>query len=564
MIYILLVALLIAFFILYPRYSARTKRRKQLEQVRRAWGNPKNEFFNFDIIGKYALTVDGKRFHQLSTQTLLDADFYELFGFVDRTTSRIGQQFLLRKMIQPDNDLPALRKLDERADFFTDNPSLREEIQLELSRLNNFDAYYISSLLQDKLLQRPRWLKFIPISIIITVMFLALAIKFPVFLIVLIVPVTINMLIHYWNKENILHFIRSFPQLNILIDVCHQLSKKHINQMDTSIAKYIDDLKPFRQQLGLLGGINESGIKTELSQVTGYFIELLKGFFLIEVFTLFRLIEVIETKKQSIAQLFNYVGEIDVTLSVASLRAGSLKTCKPHFTAPEKKISARSIYHPLIKNCVKNDIAIHSKSVLITGSNMSGKTTFLRTILLNTILAQTIYTCFADEFETPIVKQFSSIRIDDSVMEGKSYYFEEANVMAALINEVSSGNQNIFILDEVFRGTNTIERIASAKAILSYLNFENNIVVVSTHDLELSQMLEHDYDLYHFSETMQDQEFHFDHKLKHGRLRTRNAIRILELLDYPKQIIDEAQHLSNILDNGSAAHTENTKPSGTP
>lgn len=564
MIYILLVALLITFFILYPRYNVRTKREKQLEQIRKAWGNPKKEFFNFDVIGKYALIVDGKRFHQLSTQTLLDSDFYELFSFIDRTTSKIGQQFLLRKIIQPSNDLPVLQKLNEGADFFTTYPTLREEIQLELLRLNNFDAYYISSLLQNKLLQPPTWLKFIPISILVTLTFLALAIKFPVFLIVLIVPVTLNMLIHYWNKENILHFIRSFPQLNILIDVCNQLSKKRIGFTDAAVATCIEDLKPFQQQLAMLGGLNESGIKTELSQVVGYFIELLKGFFLIEVFTLFRLIEKVETKKQSIVQLFNYVGEIDAALSVASLRAGTLKTCKPHFAAAEKKLSAKNIYHPLLTNCVKNDIVIHSKSVLITGSNMSGKTTFLRTILLNTILAQTIYTCFADEFETPILKQFSSIRIDDNVMEGKSYYFEEANVMAALINEVTSGDQNLFILDEVFRGTNTIERIASAKAILSYLNSENNIVVVSTHDLELSHMLEHDYDLYHFSETMQDQEFHFDHKLKPGRLRSRNAIRILELMDYPKQIIDEAQHLSNILDNGRADYRENTAPSGNP
>ncbi len=179
---------------------------------------------------------------------------------------------------------------------------------------------------------------------------------------------------------------------------------------------------------------------------------------------------------------------------------------------------------------------------------MSGKTTFLRTIIINSILAQTIYTCFAEKFETPILKQFSSIRIDDSLLEGTSYYLEEVNTMASLVKEVASPDQNLFILDEVFKGTNTIERIASAKAILSYLNRNDNIVIVSTHDIELSKMLEKEFDLYHFVETIENNEFRFDHKLKPGPLKTRNAIRILEISNYPKEIIDEAEQISKILD----------------
>lgn len=175
---------------------------------------------------------------------------------------------------------------------------------------------------------------------------------------------------------------------------------------------------------------------------------------------------------------------------------------------------------------------------------MSGKTTFLRTLIINSILAQSIYTCFADEFTTPLLKQFSSIRIDDNLMEAKSYFLEEVTIVSSLINEVTSTNQNIFFLDEVFKGTNTVERIASAKAILSYLNRHNNIVIVSTHDVELADMLKDEYDLYHFSETIQQDQLHFDHKLKAGPLKTRNAIKILELSNFPADIIDEANNIS--------------------
>ena len=112
----------------------------------------------------------------------------------------------------------------------------------------------------------------------------------------------------------------------------------------------------------------------------------------------------------------------------------------------------------------------------------------------------------------------------------------------------STSHQNIFVLDEVFKGTNTIERIAAAKAILSYLNRSNNIVIVSTHDIELSHLLESEYELYHFSESIENSTLHFHYKLKRGRLTTRNAIRILELVNYPQEIVDEAREISHALD----------------
>jgi DNA mismatch repair ATPase MutS len=247
---------------------------------------------------------------------------------------------------------------------------------------------------------------------------------------------------------------------------------------------------------------------------------------------------------------------VDASISVVSLRAGKLKTCKPTFVPARKEIVAKDIYHPLIRDCVKNSLSISNKSILITGSNMSGKSTFLRTLAINSILAQTIYTAFADEYTSPILKQFSSIRIDDNLFEGKSYYFQEVNTMASLIAEVEQPNQNLFILDEIFKGTNTIERISAAKAILSYLNRKDNIVVVSTHDIELADMLDNEYDLYHFTETVENDELHFDHTIKLGQLRTRNAIKLLELSNYPTDIITEARQISTTLRSAKAIREE--------
>lgn len=119
--------------------------------------------------------------------------------------------------------------------------------------------------------------------------------------------------------------------------------------------------------------------------------------------------------------------------------------------------------------------------------------------------------------------------------------------MHDLIREVVPAPQSFFILDEVFKGTNTVERIAAAKAILSYLNRYNNLVFVSTHDIELSAMLSDDYELYHFSESVIEGQLSFDHKLKPGQLTTRNAIKLLEIAGYPQEIIDEATDISSKL-----------------
>jgi len=110
--------------------------------------------------------------------------------------------------------------------------------------------------------------------------------------------------------------------------------------------------------------------------------------------------------------------------------------------------------------------------------------------------------------------------------------------------------KNLFLLDEVFKGTNTVERIAASKAILSHLTKGNNLVLIATHDIELCEMLNTEYELYHFCETVEDNELYFNHKLKAGPLKTRNAIKILELSNYPKAIIEEARQISGKLDKG--------------
>lgn len=548
MIYLILALIIAVVVIIYSSRELKIRKRKTLDTIASYWGRPKSERFNFDLIDRYFLLNTSDHYHRLTLQTIKDIDLQEIFKYIDRTSSRIGQQYLFNKLMHPVNDLNKLEALSANADFFLSNDSLRTNVQLELFKLSNDDAYFVTSLLREKSLARPKWYNLSFVSVVGLIISLVLAFKYPVLLSVSLILIGINIFIHYWNKSNVLQFMLSFPQLATMINVSTSISSLHIKFASPVVQEAIRSLKQFQMKTWLLGFPKSQGIQDELAQLFGYVLELLKAAFLAEVFATFHLVKKIESSRKQIISLFEYLGEIDCALSIASLRSGSDNTCTPDFINESKTLSAIRVYHPLIENCIKNDITINSKGILITGSNMAGKTSFLRTLIVNSILAQTINTCFAETFTSPVLRQFSSIAIADSMIDGKSYYFEEVESVGTLINQSNSQYQNLFVLDEPFKGTNTAERIASAKAVLSYLNSGTNIVIVSTHDLELCALLDAEYDAYHFSETIEGNKLHFDFQLKRGLSSTRNAISILELSGYPEKIIEEARQLARVIE----------------
>ncbi len=281
-----------------------------------------------------------------------------------------------------------------------------------------------------------------------------------------------------------------------------------------------------------------------LGAIIEYIIELIKVLFLLEPQLLFSVLKRLNSRREEIHQIYQFVGELNVAIAIASLREGLACYSHPTITENNRHLAGVDIYHPLIENYVANTIELHQKSALLTGSNMSGKTTFIRTLGINAIMGQTINTCFAQEFTMPRLKVHSAIRITDDLINEKSYYFEEVLTIKEMLHESRSGAQNLFLLDELFKGTNTVERIAAGKSVLTYLNKEDNIVLIATHDLELSDYLKETFDLYHFTEVVEDEAILFDYKIKGGNLTTTNAVRILELNGYPSEVTSEAKRLS--------------------
>lgn len=254
-----------------------------------------------------------------------------------------------------------------------------------------------------------------------------------------------------------------------------------------------------------------------------------------------KVVTLLKDKNRDIETVFRFVGLADCLSSVVFLRMSL-----PYYSLPEQpsgdvRVEANDMYHPLLENCVANTIRIEGRSILFTGSNMSGKTTFIRTLGINILTAQTLHTAFARSMrlKSPVMIH-AALMLSDSLADGKSFYLKEVESIRDMLSYSRTEYTNLFLLDEIFKGTNTTERIAAAKAVLSYLNTTSNIVVVSTHDTELGGFLANEYDLYHFCEKIIGDMLSFDYKLKSGNLYQRNAIRILEINDYPPSLIDDA------------------------
>jgi DNA mismatch repair ATPase MutS len=202
----------------------------------------------------------------------------------------------------------------------------------------------------------------------------------------------------------------------------------------------------------------------------------------------------------------------------------------------------------LLDHPVANSITIDEKSVLVSGSNMSGKTTFIRTLGVAAVLAESIDTVPAELWEGERCLAVTSIGRADSLLEGKSYYLAEVERVRDLLTTKGDGVRHLFLLDEIFRGTNTVERVAAGKAVLRELNRGEDIVVVATHDIELIHLLADDYTAYHFREEVDGDDLRFDYTIKPGPSSTRNALALLRTMKFPESVLVDANATAESID----------------
>lgn len=229
------------------------------------------------------------------------------------------------------------------------------------------------------------------------------------------------------------------------------------------------------------------------------------------------------------------IGKFEALSSLAAIRFDNPEWVMPELVNEESRLTAENMGHPLLAgNRVCNDVQIQEPHsvMLVTGSNMSGKSTLMRTVGINLVLAYAGAPACADKFECTIMNLYSCMRIKDNLDKNISSFYAEILKIKKIVEASKRGEKVFFLLDEIFKGTNSRDRHTGAAILIRQLSKTGNLGIVSTHDLELADMENESASKVrncHFEEYYKDNKICFDYKLKPGVSTTRNAVFLMKL-----------------------------------
>ncbi|MCF8359814.1 MAG: hypothetical protein K9H26_13715 [Prolixibacteraceae bacterium] len=252
--------------------------------------------------------------------------------------------------------------------------------------------------------------------------------------------------------------------------------------------------------------------------------------FLWDIFFSYRLIKWHRQNKASYETWSNTYALFDALVSLGNYAFNEPKFCFPKFIGGDFQLKAEQIGHPLInpKKRIVNDFELSGsrKLIVITGANMAGKSTFLRTVGVNIILGQCGAPVCATEMVFAPVKVYTNMRTTDSLFDDESYFFAELKRIKFILDELEKGIPMLIILDEMLKGTNSVDKLAGSRKLLKKLVEKKAPAIVATHDLKLTGMAkDYPYGIQNkcFEINIENDEMHFDYRLQDGVTQTMNA-----------------------------------------
>ncbi|HEY4101596.1 MAG TPA: hypothetical protein VGM20_12055 [Gemmatimonadales bacterium] len=521
-----------------------------LQQLRAAWGvrrAPPTIRRRDDALHAMSCRRDPAR-ARISAETARDLLLDEILDAIDNSLTTLGRQALYARL----RSLPDAAERDELeraiANFAT-SAEEREKLQLLLMRLG--DRSDLWDLTDPDAVPAPSWMAWLPVLSIALVGSAVMVPFWPRAFLVLVPLVFAGIWIRHRLFTRTAHVIAPLRALGGILDVARELSGQAglaSPRRGERIAQALGVLLPLRAPL-LLVGLQGTG-----NELLDGLWEYLNIVLLLDANAMVRVSRALRHHRDALFEVLAFVGDTDVAQSIASLRARPEQWSCPTITA-EPGYVVTDAWHPLLPDAIRNSITIGQPAgVLITGSNMSGKSTWLRTFGTVVLLARTVNTVPATGYRGPASIVCSGMRSDDDLESGKSSYLSQAERVVAMIKESGELEPRMFLLDEVFRGTNTNERIAAAEGVLRELLRSRDgqpsphVVIAATHDGELVDLLAGLYLPYHFTDAVVDGQLVFHHRLTPGPAQSRSALLLLELLGAPPEMMEAARHRADLLD----------------
>ena len=480
---------------------------------------------------------------QLDDITWNDLGMDEIFRQIDRTYSAAGEEYLYYTLRNIFCGREALEHLEEVVTWLDGQEDTRVRIQLLMKQLGHLGKYSLYDYLDNLDYLGERSNRKMIVGNLLYLPFAGLLFVQPaVGSIGIVVCMLWHILTYFREKKVIEPYIVSFAYVLRLVDVCEELQKQKIPVYEKELGELREALKSLRE----LRRGSYWGMAGNQGQIGGNPLDILSDYLRmilhLDILQFNCMLQKLRKKTDQVEIMLGIIGYLDMAVAIGGFRRSLEGYCIPELEEVTQKafIDMENGWHPLLSHPVKNTIRA-DRGVLLTGSNASGKSTFLKMVAVNAVLAQTIHTCTAESYHAPIFRIFSSMALRDSIENGESYYIVEIRSLKRILDVVEERKSPVLcFVDEVLRGTNTVERIAAATQILIHLAESGALGFAATHDIEMTELLKEQYDNYHFEEVIKDGDIMFPYQLLPGKASTRNAIRLLQMMGYNEEIIKKA------------------------
>lgn len=561
--YFLIFAVLIVFLMIKSSYDNKARIKRLEQRLREGFGQVLEEEYSeekYESIQYYFRSREATP-GTLDDITWNDLDMDEIYMLLNQTSCAMGEEYLYDMLRRPLLENETLVERERLIEFFRSNEEIRVKLQLAFAKIGKFPRislyeYYnrakdvaVRSVIPD-ILQ----------AILLLVSIIVTFIKPQIGGVGIVVMLSVNVTTYFARKKLVEPYLQVLGYLVRLTGQVKELRTVKAPEVSVYLEQIISasqSFSGFRRGAWLIA--SGSSMSGDLGDIIMDYIRIL---FHVDLMKFSGMMADIRAHQKELDSIYETIGFLDSCMAAASFREYLGDWSVPKLEKGYAGIEADELYHPLLSDPVKNTIHTE-KSVLLTGSNASGKSTFLKTLAVNAILSQTIGTAVCDSYRGGFFRIYSSMALTDNLFGGESYYMVEIKSLKRILDaaevdanataqhttdtvadsaaDMTTESPVLCFIDEVLRGTNTLERIAASSQILSVLAEKPVLAFAATHDLELTHILAKQYANYHFSEEVLEQDIHFDYLLKEGRAQSRNAIKLLDLLGFSKDITEAAE-----------------------
>jgi hypothetical protein len=489
--------------------------------------------------GDYYDQYDGKNLEPEHHAYAADLDLFgkaSLFQHLNRCNAEKAKLLLAQRLLQPlskENILLRQAAVKE----LSANPLWRQQLQAfginqEISIKTERSVFYWLKDDKERYFDKPLFkmaLYIFPgITISTLILYFSDFIGTSIFLLCILVFYSISLLVSKKITPTYNLLSRIVAEVNVLYNELNWFERESFQsdllvEMQNEIKH--NNIKAANEILNLKNILNRFDVRLNVF-----------AFIILNTFLLWDLHQMMALKKWKaqngnlVSKWFNVIAEIEVLSTFGTLAFNHQQWCYPAIADEHFVLEGKQIGHPLIpsKQRINNSFSIAgtARVDLITGSNMAGKSTFLRSLGINMILAYAGAPVCAECFTLSICKLMSSMRITDNLAENTSTFYAELKKLKSIIDEVNKQENLFILLDEILRGTNSLDRHTGSAALIKQLIKKYAVALIATHDIELAK-LENNYPKnisnYHFDVQVAGEELYFDYKLKEGICTSLNA-----------------------------------------